>query len=287
MEDNFSRCMKPVLVHEGGKCDDPRDPGGRTNQGVIQRVYDGFRRNRNLPKRDVYLMDDAERDAIYKLQYWDAIRGDDLPAGVSYVVFDGAVNSGPGQSVKWLQRALGLPVVDGKVGEATIAACWAHPNHDELVSLICHRRILFLMQLRTWKTYGKGWTARVNDVKRRGQLWANGGTGALVASYFMGGEQKAPIESAETRPSAMAGDAATGGGVATGSVGGVLESVRETLNPLAGSSVAIERLVIALIVLGMLCTVGGVVYSRYQRHKQCKRADALDLPVPDSRMVEA
>ncbi|WP_292147890.1 hypothetical protein [Mesorhizobium sp.] len=56
------------------------------------------------------------------------MKGDQLPAGVDYVVFDGAVNSGPKQSIVWMQRALG-PLykgrVDGVIGLATIAAAQA------------------------------------------------------------------------------------------------------------------------------------------------------------------
>lgn len=37
--------------------------------------------------------------AIYKRQYWDAVRADELPESVRYAVFDGAVNSGVSQSV--------------------------------------------------------------------------------------------------------------------------------------------------------------------------------------------
>ncbi|MFC0282394.1 glycosyl hydrolase 108 family protein [Camelimonas abortus] len=71
--------------------------------------------------------------AIYRQQYWEKIRGDDLPPGVDYVVFDGAVNSGVAQSAKWLQRALGVRV-DGIIGNATIAACWDVKDHDALIA---------------------------------------------------------------------------------------------------------------------------------------------------------
>lgn len=121
----FDRCMTKLLVHEGGKADNPKDPGGRTNQGVIQRTYDAWRRRKGLPVRDVYLMTASERDEIYRTQYWDAIKADELPPGVSYVVFDGSVNSGVSQSVKWLQRALGAVYtgkVDGVIGDRNPAS---------------------------------------------------------------------------------------------------------------------------------------------------------------------
>lgn len=281
MSDDFTRCMAPVLVHEGGKVDDPRDPGGRTAYGVIQRVYDGWRRNQNLPKQDVWLMSASERDAIYRKQYWDAIKGDELPAGVSYAVFDGAVNSGPSQSVKWLQRALDMPRVDGVVGEATIAACWAHPDHDALVHAYCQRRLLFLRALRTWPTYGKGWARRVADVEKRGKLWANGGTAAMPVGFIDGGNMKAGIEYAAGRPSGAAANATAGGGVATSGVAGTLETVQEQLSPYADISPVVQRVIIALIVLGALTALGGFLWSRYQKRKQAERADALDLPAAD------
>ncbi len=118
---SFDEALKRVLVHEGGYADHPADPGGATMRGVTQRVYDGWRRRRGVPVRSVRLIEPGEVEAIYRLQYWDAVRADDLPAGLDYGVFDAAVHSGPGQAAKWLQRALGV-TADGQVGEATLAA---------------------------------------------------------------------------------------------------------------------------------------------------------------------
>ncbi|QRM54083.1 hypothetical protein F3Y30_05605 [Sinorhizobium sp. BG8] len=90
------------------------------------------------------------------------------PRAVSYVAFNGAVNSGVLQSAKWLQRALGIKA-DGVIGPATLAAIRACQNHDALVDAICDRRLAFLRGLKTWKTFGKGWASRVAGVRSVGK----------------------------------------------------------------------------------------------------------------------
>lgn len=275
---DFERCFKAVLVHEGGKVDHPKDPGGRTAYGVIQRVYDGYRKNKNLPRRDVFLIEPDEIKEIYRKQYWDAIRGDRLPPGVSYIVYDGAVNSGPSQSVKWLQRALGLPVIDGRIGEATVAAACDYHDHKELVAKIAERRMAFLRALKTFKTFGKGWTRRVTEAKARGQAWATGAAFAQPA-FIMGGEFKAPIEDAEGKPSRAVADATTGGGVASGGLAGILQQAQDTLEPYATVSDIIQRVVLALVIIGIVATAGGFIYTRWAKRRAEERADALDLPV--------
>ena len=102
MTDKFKEALARVLVHEGGEVHNPKDPGGRTNKGITQRVYNAWRTRSHLPIRDVYLISDTEVESIYRSQYWDVIKGDQLPPGVDYAVFDGAMNSGPKQSVKCL-----------------------------------------------------------------------------------------------------------------------------------------------------------------------------------------
>lgn len=163
---NFDQSLKRVLVYEGGYSNHPSDPGGATMRGVIQRVYDGYRKRKGQPTRSVKYLTDAEMKDIYRSQYWDQIRGDDLPSGVDFVAFDGAVNSGASQSAKWLQRALGIKA-DGNVGEATLAAA-SDANAVKTIHGICDRRMAFLKSLRTWPVFGKGWGRRVADVRSAG-----------------------------------------------------------------------------------------------------------------------
>lgn len=274
--EGFARSMPHILVYEGGKVDHPKDPGGRTNQGVIQRVYDSYRRKIGQPPRDVYQMTNAERDAIYKSQYWDAIRGNDLPAGIDFVVFDGAVNSGPKQSVKWLQRALGVQA-DGVLGMVTMDALESYANHDALVAAIIDRREAFLRALKTFPTFGKGWLARLASVEKTGQAWATGNEAAKPTSVPDGAAAKAPIEDAKMAPGKGVSDAATGSGIGAGGIAATLQTAQETLTPYSAAGGWIQNVVVALIIAGVVLTIGGFAYRWYASRKKAELADALDL----------
>ncbi|MFT0860921.1 glycoside hydrolase family 108 protein, partial [Ancylobacter sp. G4_0304] len=174
---SFDGALSRVLVHEGGWSDHPRDPGGATMKGVTQRVYDGWRRRAGLKTRNVRQITDAELRAIYRVQYWVAVRGDDLPAGLDDCLFDAAVNSGAAQAAKWLQRALGV-AADGQIGEATLAAL-AGRDVASLIGEVCDRRLAMLRALSTWKTFGAGWSRRVAQVRAQALRLAGGGKAAV------------------------------------------------------------------------------------------------------------
>lgn len=161
---SFAGAMPLILAHEGLYSNNPKDPGGATMKGVTQAVYNHYRQNKGQAVQSVKLISDDELYEIYHLQYYDAIQGDRLPAGVDYAVFDFAVNSGPSQAVKELQRVLDV-AVDGQVGEATInAAIAATSTVTGAVSVIekyCDLRMSFLKSLKTWGTFGAGWDRRV------------------------------------------------------------------------------------------------------------------------------
>jgi len=273
---NYPRSLTEVLRHEGGYSNHLADPGGATMKGVTQRVYDAERKRKGQSPRSVRYITDDELQSIYRQQYWDKIKGDDLPPGVDYVVFDGAVNSGVAQSAKWLQRAVGVRV-DGIIGNATLAAVWAVQDHDRLIASICDQRMSFLKALKTWGTFGNGWTTRVNGVRKTGQAWARGSVGPAVV-IDPAGAAKANIEDAKALPSSGAADAAIGGGSAIGTVGVALESARASLAPLAGNSQWISGIVAALVVAGATIAIGGIIWRARQRRKATEAAQALGLP---------
>lgn len=272
---NFGRALSRVLLHEGGFVDHPSDPGGATNRGVTFRVYDAYRRRKGLPTQDVRKITAEEIAEIYRLQYWNAVKADYLPAGVDYVLFDGAVNSGPSQSIKWLQRALGNVVVDGIIGQATLQAVAEHPRPSELINAICDRRMAFLKALRTWRTFGKGWTARVEGVRKTAKAWALNVTTTMPTDSKP--TPKAPINEAKKPPGKGAADATTGGGIVTGGLGSVLEWARQQLEPLVGTLPAIDQIVAGLVVAGVVLTIGGFAYRWWAGRKAAQIADALDL----------
>lgn len=274
MPTEFERALAKVLVHEGGYVNHPKDPGGPTNKGITQRVYDAYRRANVGSTRTVQSITPDEVEAIYRSRYWDVIKGDELPAGVGYVVFDGAVNSGVGRSPKWLQRALseaGLykGAIDGVIGPGTIEATHEHPNHDQLIARICEIRLAFLKALVTWPTFCRGWASRVAGVKSVGQAWATGGVAPML-HFVDGGQAKALDSSAKKAPSAAPGDvAATGGGFTV-----ALTQAREQLEPLAAVP-HIQTVLAWLAIAGLVATVGGVAYRFYAKRKAAQLKEAL------------
>lgn len=275
MQASFAYAMPKILVHEGGKVNHPKDPGGRTNQGVIQRVYDGWRQRRGLPLRSVYEMENYERDDIYKKQYWDAVQGDKLPQGVDYVVMDGAVNSGPSQSIKWLQRALGV-TADGVLGQATLGALEVINDMDALIAKILARREQFLRALKTFKTFGKGWMNRVSQVKKIGQSWAVGSVGP-VPVFFDGMNQKATVDQGRAIPTKAAADATTGGGATALGFTGAIDQARDQISGVAGDNATLSYVLTALALASALSIVGGLAYRFYAKRKEQELIDALDL----------
>jgi lysozyme family protein len=278
MQNRFEECLKLVLVHEGGYVNHPKDPGGATNKGVTQRVYDGWRTKKGQPKRSVREITDTEVSSIYRAQYWDLVNGDDLPAGVDYVVFDGAVNSGVGQSVKWLQRSLPeyRGPIDGDIGAGTMGAIAVESDAAALVDRICDRRMAFLKALKTWGTFGRGWSRRVEGVRKAGKAMVEG-KAAPKAAFVEDGNRNAVVEDAQRAPGKGVADAATGGGLGAGGLAVTVGQLQEQLTPYSVAGNWIGNLVVGLVILSAVLTIGGLAYRFYANKRKGEQADALDL----------
>jgi lysozyme family protein len=162
MKDNFESALEAVLHHEGGFVNHPADPGGMTNLGVTKKVWEEWV-GHEVDEKTMRGLTPEIVGPMYKAKYWDKVKGDDLPSGVDYAVFDAAVNSGPGRAAKWLQGCVGVEQ-DGGIGPKTLAAV-ASMNPVELVEDYAKRRLSFLMDLPHWDTFGKGWGRRVAAVQ--------------------------------------------------------------------------------------------------------------------------
>jgi lysozyme family protein len=164
MKENWDACFTMVLKHEGGFVNHPKDPGGMTNLGVTRTNWELYL-NRDVTEAEMRALTPEIVKPFYKKNYWDKIKGDELPSGVDYAAYDLAVNSGTSKAAKYLQRIAGV-ADDGVIGPRSLEAlekCYPADTVDEL----CHMRMDFLKGLNTFDTFGKGWTSRVNDVKAK------------------------------------------------------------------------------------------------------------------------
>ncbi len=156
-KENYEDCLQTILHHEGGYVNHPKDPGGETNLGVTKRVYEEWG-----GKKDMKDLTEEDVAPIYKKNYWDRVKGDHLPSGLDLAVFDWAVNSGTGRAAKKLQKMIGT-VADGGIGPNTLKTLDEYIEQEGLEKVITEYhdiRQSFYESLKTFGTFGKGWTRR-------------------------------------------------------------------------------------------------------------------------------
>ena len=149
-----------LLHHEGGYVNHPKDPGGETNLGVTKRVYEKWGGTKDM--KDLTVEDVAP---IYKKNYWNRCKCDDLESGVDWVVFDWAVNSGTGRSAKAIQKICGASQ-DGAIGPKTLALIKTQDT-EYVIEEFGKIRQNFYESLKTFDTFGKGWTRRNKETTEK------------------------------------------------------------------------------------------------------------------------
>lgn len=150
MQANFLNCLQSVLKYEGGYVNHPEDPGGHTNKGVTLKTFRAhYGEERTVD--DLKAITDEQLFRIYKDGYWDRMNADDLPAGADLVVFDMAVNAGPGRA-----RELYNETCEN----------WGRPySYDALsvekfIAKYTQARERYYRTRAKFKTFGKGWLRR-------------------------------------------------------------------------------------------------------------------------------
>jgi lysozyme family protein len=164
---NLQQSMDIMMKLEGGKSDLKSDRGGRTNLGVTQREFDKFRQKQGLAPKDVFSITKQEAQQVYKIGYWNIIKGDELPLNVAHAMFSFALTDGPQDSIRFIQRLLGVEVT-GFMGPKTKQAIWnACKNGDrKLTERILNRQIA-RYENDEQEQFKKGWVRRVQKLREK------------------------------------------------------------------------------------------------------------------------
>ncbi len=160
MKGSFVFAFPKVISMEGILSLDPEDSGnwtgGRKGVGELRGTKYGISA-RAYPDEDIPNLTLERARTLYK-DYWDAIRGDELPDPLSHLVFDAAVNQGVSAATTMLQTALKVSV-DGKIGPETIAA--ARTSNNEHCARFQTLRAFRYIGTINFQRYGEGWFNRL------------------------------------------------------------------------------------------------------------------------------
>mgnify|MGYP001455863032 CR=1 FL=1 len=239
MRENFERSLAVTLPFEGGWSDHPKDPGGATMKGITLATYRRYYPSATKTQLRNISNDNVQK--IYRIDYWQAVSGDTLDAGVDLAAFDAAVNSGPGRAKKWLMASVGGTAV-------------------ERVKKLCGKRLGFMQSLKIWSTFGKGWSRRVAAIEAKGVAWAVAASGKPAVKEVLAQEEKAAGKQARKNAKGAGG---VGGGTVAG--GGDIAINPQHVDAISGWIIG------GLLILGIGLVVFLVARSVIHKH----RADAF------------
>jgi len=280
---NLDKALALIFGHEGEFSNRSLkdDPGGATMYGITAATLGAYRKlGRKATAAEVKALTAGEAREIMVSQYARPIRFDDLPSGLDYAVLDFAINSGPAQAVRTLQRCLDVDA-DGIMGAHTLAAI-GKADLPALIRAYCSARMAYLRDLKNWGANARGWTIRVTGQDPR-KLWKPQ-PGVLGNALSMtkgarpkptssaevalaGGDAKAPPEARAVISTAGGKAAASGGvGVAVAAVG----QAKDAVQPLTGAGGWVDTIFAGLTILGVCLTVGSLAWGFYQQQKQIK-----------------
>lgn len=132
----FDSALAATLEREGLYSDRPGDPGGSTFKGISRRrwpewkgwpIIDAHKRDAGFPESLVEIPE-LERlvKEFYLVNFWHALRCNELPELVAAKLFDVGVNLGVAPAIRLLQVALRIAgeqvATDGRMSPETLTA---------------------------------------------------------------------------------------------------------------------------------------------------------------------
>ena len=164
---DFDLAINKMLNLEGGKTYEKSDKGGKTNFGITQRTFNTWRDSINKPKADVFKISQEEAKEIYKKNYWNLIKGSQLPHDIAQAIMSMALTDGPQDAIRHTQKILGIPPT-GTMGPITMKSIWSAAKQKgtkKLTNYIVDKQIQRYQADEQAKTYGRGWTNRAESLR--------------------------------------------------------------------------------------------------------------------------
>ena len=160
----YTKAFERVIGHEGRYQNDYEDRGNWTSGkvGVGERKGTKFGISAmTYPHLNIKALTVAQAKKIYFEDFWLKLGGESFHKAVMYQLFDAAINHGMSRSIKFLQKTVDTKP-DGIFGPKTEAAALKADLNDVLILFIAER-LDFMNDIKTWATYGRGWSQRVAD----------------------------------------------------------------------------------------------------------------------------
>lgn len=191
-------CLPYILKEEGGYTKNSKDPGnwtgGKVGKGVLKGTKYGIAAS-SFPTLDIANLTVDQAKDIYRQKYWTTAGCDAIVAGPDLPIFDVSVNSGPSRGKSFWSRAKGSTAID-------------------LIKNISAQRRSFYQGLSTFKTFGKGWLARVARIEAGAIKLAAAAAGMspVAQATVLKGEAAASTTKVKTGTTVATTTAAGGGG---------------------------------------------------------------------------
>jgi lysozyme family protein len=123
-------------------------------------------RGKNITCEDVKNLTKQEAEAIYKKNYWDKLKGDQINSqSIAEILFDYGVLSGIGKASKVIQELVGVSA-DGVIGPKTIEAINNQDPKNLFDRIKMNRRSYFDQIVKnnpSQKRFLLGWNNRNNS----------------------------------------------------------------------------------------------------------------------------
>lgn len=168
--DKFNNCIDFVLQWEGGFVDNPADPGGKTNHGITQTIYNKWLADNKKSKADVKDISLDTVKTIYFDRYFKVIpEVDILSIELLQVLFDTAVNFGLSGMVIFLQEALSVEMT-GFYGDTTREKFLKNNSKDFALKIVENRkkyRYTRCLENPSQNVFLQGWLNRDEALRQK------------------------------------------------------------------------------------------------------------------------